>query len=218
MSQLREEVTHAFDSWAERYDQDMKKAQYFSPDWITRHLDDLDGPAECRVLDLACGTGVNVKVLSELRPGVRAHGIDISPKMLDVARRINGYEWLQTHDLNTPLSDIQSDTFDLVIAFGFLELLSDVDLCLSECKRVLAVGGTLWSSFRRFEADDELSPPRQMSVGGMTVIGYSADQILHKMASLKLRVTAFDTVVGYITDTGFSCPFYVLSARKTQSG
>jgi hypothetical protein len=74
----------------------------------------------------------------------------------------------------------------------------------------------MWASFRRFEADDERSPPREMYVEGMKVIGYSADQILQMMSSLSVRVTAFDTAMGYITGTGFPCPFYVLSARKIQ--
>jgi predicted TPR repeat methyltransferase len=214
MSHIREQVTQAFDAWADRYDHDMKKAQYFSPDWIARHVYDLDCAQVCRVLDLACGTGLNCKALWALRAGIRADGIDASTKMLEQARSTNSYERLYTHDLNTPLPNALSDTFDLVIAFGFLELLSDVGACLAECRRVLKVGGTLWASFRRFEADDERSPPRQMSIGGMNVIGYSADEILHMMSSLDFRVSTFDPVIGYITDTGFPCTFYALSARK----
>jgi len=216
MNQTSERVTRAFDSWADRYDEDMRKSQYFSPEWIARHVYDLDGVPECRVLDLGCGTGINVKALCDLRTGIRADGIDVSTKMLEHARACNRYETLCTHDLNSRLPDIHSETFDLVIAFGFLELLADVGTCLSECRRVLRVGGTLWASFRRFEGGDDRSPPRQISLGGVTLIGYSADEILNMMSHLELRVTAFDTVVGYITEMGFPCPFYVLSASKTQ--
>jgi SAM-dependent methyltransferase len=136
--------------------------------------------------------------------------------MLEHARATNRYETLHTHDLHNALPDISSDTFDLVVAFGCLELLSDIGVCLSECRRVLKVNGTLWASFRRFEAEDEGSPPRQMSVGGINFTGYSAGQILHTMSYLDMRVSALDAVIGYITGTGFACPYYVLRARKTQ--
>ena len=214
MNQTRERLAQVYDSRADEYDAAMRKAQYFSPEWIARHIYDIDEVSECRVLDLACGTGINVKALSSLRPGIHADGIDVSSKMIEHARSTNKYDGLFVQDLNTPLLDIPSDTFDLVIAFGVLELLSNISVCLSECRRVLKVNGTLWVSFQRFELDDERSPPRQMTIGGINLTGYSEDQILHTMSSLPMRVTSIDTVIGYITVTDFACPFYVLSARK----
>jgi predicted TPR repeat methyltransferase len=215
MNQTRERLEQVYDSRAGEYDAAMRRAQYFSPEWIAKHIYDLEGIVECRVLDLACGTGINVNALCKLRPGIHADGIDVSNKMIEQARATNKYEALSIHDLNTPLCDIPSKTFDLVIAFGVLELLSDVGLCLSECHRVLKVNGTLWASFQRFEHDDERSPPRQVTIGGVTLTGHSEDQILKTMSSLPLHVTSLDTVIGYVTVTDFACPFYVLSARRT---
>jgi predicted TPR repeat methyltransferase len=216
MNQTTERLAQVYDSRADEYDAAMRKAHYFSPEWIARHVYDLDEVLECRVLDMACGTGINIKALCELRPGIRADGIDLSSKMIEHARLTNKYESLFTHDLNTPLLDIPSDTFDLVIAFGVLELLADIQVCLSECRRVLKDSGTLWVSFQRFERDDERSPPRQMSIGGVSLTGYSEEEILRTMSSLQMRVSSMDTVIGYVTDTDFACPFYVLSAHQVR--
>lgn len=217
MSLIHDLVTEKFDNWAADYEASMKKALYFAPDWIRRHVYDLDGVDQCRVLDLGCGTGLNVKTLNRLRGGIRAVGVDASPKMLEHASATKLYDTLQNHDLNFPLPHIPSDAFDLVVAFGFLEMLSDVGVCLSECKRALKRGGTLWASFRLFEEiSGEWSPPERMNIDGIPVAGHTRAQILYSMNHLNLAITTLDTVVGYTTQAGFPCPFYVLSAQKPQ--
>lgn len=211
-----ERVAEYFDGAAEHYERNMQKAEYFSPAWIAKRAHDFEEIPECRVLDLGCGTGINVKALFGQRGGIRAEGVDVSPKMLAQAQATGRYERLYAHDLNTVLPSVPSDAFDLVVAFGFLELLPDISVCLSECCRVLKVNGTLWASFRCFEAGDEGSPPRHMCVDGNDLRGYSAEEILQMMRHLEMSVTSLDAVVGYITRSGFACPFYVLRARKSQ--
>jgi predicted TPR repeat methyltransferase len=206
-----------YDAAATDYEKSMRRAGYFSPGWIAKYAPGLEDCPEFRVLDLGCGTGLNIKALCEQRAGIRADGVDLSPKMLERARATNSYESFYARDLNNEVPDIPSGIFDLVVAFGFFDLLSDVRVCLSECRRVLKVNGTLWASFRRFEADDEGSPPRHVSVEGIVTTGHSAGEILQMMRFLTMRVIALDAVVGYITRTGFDCPFYVLRARKAEA-
>jgi predicted TPR repeat methyltransferase len=203
-----------FNDAAGKYDEFTKRSRYFSIGWIAEHIHDLEGLSACRVLDLGCGTGLNVKALSDHRAGIRADGVDISPKMLEYARATGRYERLYTHNLNEPLLDLQSETFDLVVAFGFLEILSRIHVCLSECHRVLKLNGNLWAAFRRFEPEDDASPPRQTSFNGMTITGYSAGEILQMMRVLGMRVVALEPVDGFITATGFAYPYYVLQAQR----
>jgi predicted TPR repeat methyltransferase len=59
----------------------------FSPKYtelIKRILDD-NGIAQAKILDLACGTGILAKILSN--NGHQVHGIDISPQMIEIARK-----------------------------------------------------------------------------------------------------------------------------------
>jgi predicted TPR repeat methyltransferase len=177
-------------------------------------MHELKDMQECRVLDLGCGTGLNVKLLCEHRGGIHAEGIDVSPRMIERAQATGKYERLSIQDLEHRLPSVASDSFDLVVAFGFLEFLTDIHTCLSECRRALKDNGALWATLRRFEPEDIFSPPRVIA-GSHPQVGYSASEILYMMSCLDMRVTGLDSVVGYLTVNGFACPYYVLQARKT---
>jgi len=214
MNDMQTRVVQRFDNWAGEYDTAMRKAQYFAPDWIRKNFFDIGSQSECRVLDLGCGTGLNVRTLFEVRDDFRAVGVDVSPKMIEYANAARIYERLYIHDLNLPLQQMSSDSFDLVIAFGFFEMLKNAATCVSECSRLLKKHGTFWGSFRLFEEEGSLSPPRHMLIDGIDVVGHSSDQILQMMDNSHFRITALDTVVGYVTVAGFPCPFYVVNAEK----
>lgn len=213
-----ERVAAFFDCGAEVYETRATKGEHFPFAWIPRHIQDIEAVDQCQVLDLGCGIGLNVKLLSERRGGIRAEGIDISPKALELARTSNRYDRLYARDLTKPLPDISSESFDLVIAISFLDFLTEAEVgtCLSECHRVLKPNGTLWASFRRFEWEDEGSPPRVVSVNGIHLIAYSAGEILNMLQRAGLYLIGLDALTGYITRTGFPCPYYVVRARKLQ--
>jgi len=210
-------VKELFDELAQGYDERIKRNGYFAPGWVTAHAGELEDRPEFRVLDLACGTGLNVRVLAGRRKGIRADGIDLSPKMLELARASALYERLYVRDLNYRLPDIPSESFDLVIAFGFLEWLDYVGPCISECHRLLKPNGILWATFRRFEAGDEASPRRQVEIAGGRLTGYSAAEIVHVLNQLDLHIVKLEETTGYLTSTGFPCPYYVLRAAKVSN-
>jgi predicted TPR repeat methyltransferase len=214
MKQVGMGVLGIYDALADHFEVGARISQYFAPEWIAKHAYELESLPECHVLDLGCGTGLNVKLLREHRAGVRADGVDFSSGMLKLARSSGNYERLYTHDLHHALADIPSETYDLVLAFGFLEHLIQVYICLSECRRVLKINGRLWASFQRFEAEDPGSPARRTFVGELAYTGYSAGQILHATKVFGMRLNALEPLVGYITEAGFPCPYYVLQAQK----
>ena len=209
-----ERIAEVFDGYAEVYDDITTKAEYFISAWIPRHIQDIGALDQCSVLDLGCGTGLNVKVLCEQREGIHAEGVDVSPHMIEKARAGKQYQKLYVHDLTKPLPYISSASFDLVMAMSFLDYLPDVSTCLSECYRFLKSNGTLWASFRRFEAEDEGSPPRHVTAYGLKFTGYSAGEIRHMMQRAGICVITVDALTGYITPGGFPCPYYVVRARK----
>lgn len=211
------EASKLWDAEADIYDEHANRNRYvqFVSEFISSHVHELDGLAECHVLDLGCGTGLNVQLLTGHRQGIRAQGVDASPRMLERAGAIGKYDRIYTHNLNQKLPpDIEPERFDLVIAFGFLEFLSDIYACLSECRRVLKVNGTLWATFQRYEAEDPASPPRRFSLEDLTITGHSAGELLHVMSVLKMHTIALETAAGYITQNGFVNSYYVLRARK----
>ncbi len=95
-----------------------------------------------RVLDVACGTGVLAREVSNrVGPTGRVAGLDRNPGMLEVARRIApAVEWHQGSAESLPFPDA---AFDAVVCQFGLMLFDDPRRALREALRVLAPGGRL---------------------------------------------------------------------------
>ena len=123
-----------YDEWASKYDSDLSNEGYASPsitvDSIIKNLDRssqtsqrLDG--KLGVLDAGCGTGqVGVLLQAAAKQGlqgldVQIDGADLSPGMLDVARKSGAYRDLKEVDLSKRL-DIPTETYDVVACVGTL--------------------------------------------------------------------------------------------------
>ena len=96
-----------------------------------------------RVLDLGCGNGSNARFFAQ--QGYEAHGIDISPSAIDMAR-----EWFAEDGLQGDLRvgsclDLPYDDgfMDVVVSHGVLDHLFPADglKAMAEVHRVLRAGG-----------------------------------------------------------------------------
>ena len=92
-----------------------------------------------RVLDAACGTG-DLAIADRKAGAVRVPGLDFSEKMLERARRKADLEWIHGDMLALPFAE---GTFDAAtVGFGVRNV-ADLELALSELRRVLKPGGRL---------------------------------------------------------------------------
>lgn len=91
-------------------------------------------------IDLGCGTGAYAAYLKE--QGLSVMGVDISAKMLAVARRkaSDDATFIQSDLVHLPLP---SERFDLAICNVVLEFVPDPEAVLSEGYRILKPGGHL---------------------------------------------------------------------------
>jgi SAM-dependent methyltransferase len=136
-------ATHVndYDALAEAYavanEGGIQNAYYERPA-ILALAGDVDGR---RILDAGCGSG---SLFAELRDrGAVVTGIDVSPGMLEVARRrLGDGADLQVADLRDPLP-FPDSAFDDVIASLVLHYLEDWAPTLAELRRVLRTGGRL---------------------------------------------------------------------------
>lgn len=92
-----------------------------------------------RVLDAACGTGD--LAIADVKAGAgNVTGLDFSEAMLARARRKAPLEWVQGDMLALPFAD---DTFDAAtVGFGVRNV-ADLELALTELRRVLRPSGRL---------------------------------------------------------------------------
>ncbi|MGF0116521.1 class I SAM-dependent methyltransferase [Promicromonospora sp. Marseille-Q5078] len=99
---------------------------------------DLDGVRD--VLDVATGTGLVLRALAAASPGpLRTTGVDLSPAMLDAARRaLPGAMFVRADAAALP---VESRSVDLVTCVTALHLVPDPERVLAEWARVLRPGG-----------------------------------------------------------------------------
>jgi SAM-dependent methyltransferase len=106
-----------------------------------------------RVLDVACGSGVVARLAAEVVGPGRVSGLDVSPAMLAVARRLPpelGIGWQPGTAAQMPFPD---GAFDLVLCQQGVQFLPDAATGLREMRRVLRPEGRLvvavWASIQR---------------------------------------------------------------------
>ena len=98
-----------------------------------------------RVLDLACGTGLNLPHLRQLvvERG-RVAGVDLSPRMLDVARRLvgrSGWENVEVRQADAAQLPFADKTFDKVLCSFAMNIIPDTMRAIREVGRVLVPTG-----------------------------------------------------------------------------
>ena len=140
----RRYVRRLFGTIADRYDF-ITRFLSFGRDagWKTRMVAGAGIEPGWRVLDLACGTGD--LAFDAARYGARVVGLDITPRMVELARAKSGPAgpaWVVGDMTALP---IQSATFDLVTTGYGLRNVPDLAGALAEIHRVLRDGGQVCS-------------------------------------------------------------------------
>lgn len=98
------------------------------------------------VLEIACGTGRNLRKIHRHAPQARLFGLDISEQMLQTARqKLGATAVLAQGDACAfdPEALFGTKTFDHIIFSYSLSMIPDWENALSEATRHLAPGGTL---------------------------------------------------------------------------
>jgi ubiquinone/menaquinone biosynthesis C-methylase UbiE len=129
----REIITH-FDSIAERYDEYKRSWRYYHDErhrFIVSMI-----PAGASVLEVGCASGL---LLGRI-PGGRRVGLDISPRMVEVARRNNP-------DIEFVAGTLDAlegaEPFDYIVLDNLVEYLPEIHLVFQELTRLLHAGSKL---------------------------------------------------------------------------
>lgn len=136
-------VTSLFDEYAPRFDAHLVgQLDYRAPELLVAALDrHVPGRHFAPVLDLGCGTGLMARAL-----GTRASrfcGVDLSPRMLALARETGLYDSLEARDLLLSLQDQPSGSLALVIAADVFCYVPDLEPVLMASRRALQSGGVM---------------------------------------------------------------------------
>jgi 2-polyprenyl-3-methyl-5-hydroxy-6-metoxy-1,4-benzoquinol methylase len=131
-----------YDELAAIYDSRWLSYLDSSHDWALERLQQLHEGA--RVIDLACGTGLLLERLYNLRPDLELVGIDGSAAMLEVARRRLPHIELRQQNIDgTQAREEQVGQFDAVLSMSVLHHLKHHDAHLSLIHSLARMNGMI---------------------------------------------------------------------------
>ena len=137
----KEQNLRFFNSWAKTYDR-----SFLLGYWLRRMQADVVSFVEkskgLKLLDVGCGTGELLLMLSEKLENPGLYGIDISKNMLMIAeKKLGGKALLKISDVESlPFKD---NEFDYVITCEAFHHYLNQNKAINEMKRVLKDGGKL---------------------------------------------------------------------------
>jgi predicted TPR repeat methyltransferase len=146
----KEYVASLFDSYAAKFEQHLVGGlKYESPTLLfSKAKDYLKENSD--ILDLGCGTGLMGPLLAEKAKTLI--GVDLSQKMLDMAKSKGIYEKLVHSDINDFL-DGRDGEFDAVVAADVFVYVGDLTQTFANIYRALRPGGIFAFTVERFEGE-----------------------------------------------------------------
>ena len=135
-------VARTFDAFADSFDAKLELLSYRAPQLVVAGLRSARGePARSLdVLDAGCGTGLCGPLLRDFARELT--GIDLSPRMLEKARRRGVYDRLETAELAGWMAT-QPQRFDAVVSADTLCYFGDLAPVMQAAHGALRAGGTL---------------------------------------------------------------------------
>lgn len=125
---------------AEHYDRDRFKLLHDSYQIVLRQIDNACEPEKIEsILDLALGTGAILKELHQVFPHAKLSGIDVSAKMIAIAREKLELETFHDNAKNVARY-INPDSTDLVLIHFLLAYISP-EIIITEAAKLLRPGG-----------------------------------------------------------------------------
>jgi SAM-dependent methyltransferase len=169
-----------------------------------------------RILDMGCSTGHFTRALAETYPDAEIHGVDLSLKTLQQARRLaNSNDWAwHLYQRPAEATGFDDDSFDLVTSYILLhEIPADtIKAVFEEAFRVLKPGGDMiMSDVTRYSDLDKLGVWRADSGAK-----YGGEPHWRASASLDLGQVARDAGFVDVVAKGFE-PMkypYIVQGRK----
>lgn len=201
-------LSNAFDGAAGRYD----LLNTLNPGY-RRHLrmsaKRLKAPANARILDLCCGTGLSTQALMKTYPDAAITALDASPGMLEQARGKGALANVRyvLGDATDPAAAGAAGPFDAIFMAYGIRNVPDADRCLANLRALLVPGGRV--AFHEYSvADNQLGQAvwNVMAAGVIVPLGRAFTGSPELFRYLRKSVNEFDGVGRFtqrVRDAGF---------------
>jgi predicted TPR repeat methyltransferase len=172
-----DQVENQNDAMVAAYDDEAEASGWFGPEVAFGLAYTHVQPGQS-ILDIGIGTGLGSVLFR--KAGLKVHGMDISPKMLEVCRS-KGFTALQLHDLSRPPYPYDSESMDHAVCAGVLNFFSDLSPVFKETARILRKGGlfafVVGDRVEREAHEFKVGPEHTKSERTMTMYRHSHNQI-----------------------------------------
>jgi predicted TPR repeat methyltransferase len=136
-------IREIFDAYSERFEGHLVETLgYDAPQALRRVVDDFGGqPRFQRALDLGCGTGLVARQFQDIAGAI--DGVDLAPKMVELARASGLYDAVEEADLITFLkaAAVAGRHYDLVLSADVFIYIGDLAPIFEALARVMPPGG-----------------------------------------------------------------------------
>ncbi len=213
-------VRSVFDQYARKFDDALAALSYSAPQMLAEGVVALC-EAQKRpmrfgtMLDLGCGTGLSG---AAFRPVVDwMEGVDLSPGMIEQARRKNLYDQLEVGDLSESLDHrLRADArFNLILAADVFVYCADLTLIATMSAELLAAGGLFAFTVETHPNDGVMLGPKLRYAHGEKHVRdalAAAGLTLHRLEPVSTRNEADQPVPGLLV-IAERAPSSPLSAR-----
>ncbi len=184
-------VRQVFDRFANTFDEELRELGYQGPQLLDAAISQEFNPKEksLDVLEAGCGTGQCGAVLRGYAR--KLVGVDLSPAMLDRARRLDVYDELVTAELTAYLNDSDA-AFDLIASVDTMNYFGDLKPVLSAMTRVLHDDGCVVFTC---EEDNREHSQRGYRLGHHGRYGHTADYLRRCLAEAGLTIRTITSAV-----------------------
>lgn len=199
-------VRTLFDQYAPRFDRALEDLNYAAPA-LLREAVTAHGKRFGSMLDLGCGTGL---AGAAFRPHVDwLVGVDLSPKMIEEARKKGLYDKLRVADIAQFLKERGDAAFHLVIAADVFAYVADLaDVCAAVA-RVLAPGGLFGFTVETHDGQGAIVGPKMR-------YAHSADFVRAAIAGAGLTLLELKAASSR-TENRIAVPGLLVVARSSAS-
>ena len=149
-------VRQAFDSFSKSFDEVLTRLNYKAPELVAaRTIQVLSGSgSQYNILDIGCGTGLCGPLLKPLARSLT--GVDLSPGMLEKARKRDVYDVLEEGEL-TAYMQANPGKFDVVTCVDTFVYFGDLSPAFLASNEALSPGGWLFFTVEQHVQDDHSS-------------------------------------------------------------
>jgi ubiquinone/menaquinone biosynthesis C-methylase UbiE len=178
-------------------------------DLIQRYLTEVNGQ---RILELGCGTGIDINVIAKEKKSSKCFGSDISPQSIKVCEHITKIfsNEIELFVADTQRLPLKAQTFDLVFSQGLVEHFEDPEAVIAEQVRVLREGGILIVNVPQKYTGYTLMKKRAMKKGKWK-LGWESEFSYSNLKRIGKRLALIEKdVLGYQYWKSWREPVFVL--------